>query len=188
MASDMVEMTVDSIRVSLMSQQRIIILREIGRERYLPIWIGVYEAESIAIALQEVEVARPLTHDLLKNVFTQLNAQIVRVEVISLHDDTYYGNIVIQSGARTLQMDARPSDALALAVRARVPILVAREVLDIAGIAPETDLQQEPAPADSGDQPPPIESDPISSERLSIFEDFLDSLGKKLDDPDQPEK
>lgn len=188
MAIDMIEMTVDSIRVSLMSQQRIIILREIGRERYLPIWIGVYEAESIAIALQEVEVARPLTHDLLKNIFKLLNAQVIRVEVIALRDDTYYGNIVIQSGARTLEMDARPSDALALAVRARVPILVAREVLEIAGITPESDLQQEPQPADAADQPPPPENDPVSSERLSIFEDFLDSLGKKLDDPDQPEK
>ena len=73
--SDMVEVVIDSIRVSLMSQQRIVILREQNAERYLPIWIGVYEAESITIALQEVEVARPLTHDLLKNIFRQLDAQ-----------------------------------------------------------------------------------------------------------------
>ena len=76
---DMVEVVIDSIRVSLMSQQRIVILREQDEERYLPIWIGVYEAESITIALQEVEVARPLTHDLIKNMFNQLNARVIRV-------------------------------------------------------------------------------------------------------------
>ena len=69
MSDEMIEVVIDSIRVSLMSQQRIVILRERNAERYLPIWIGIYEAESITIALQEVEVARPLTHDLLRNVF-----------------------------------------------------------------------------------------------------------------------
>ncbi len=82
--SDMIEVVIDSIRVSLMSQQRIVILREREAERYLPIWIGVYEAEAITIALQEVEVARPLTHDLVKNIFQQLNARVVRVEVVAL--------------------------------------------------------------------------------------------------------
>ena len=95
MSSEMVEVVIDSIRVSLMSQQRIVILRELDAERYLPIWIGVYEAEAITIALQEVEVARPLTHDLLKNIFNALNARVLRVEVSSLRDDTFFGNIVV---------------------------------------------------------------------------------------------
>ena len=140
--SDMVEVVIDSIRVSLMSQQRIVILREIDAERYLPIWIGIYEAEAITIALQEVEVARPLTHDLLKNVFNTLNAKIIRVEVSALRDDTFFGNIVAEVNGHTLDVDARPSDALNLAVRAHVPILVARSVMDTVGITPEDDLQE----------------------------------------------
>src|SRR5512138_3502216 len=110
--SDMVEVVIDSIRVSLMSQQRIVILREVHAERYLPIWIGVYEAEAITLALQEVEVARPLTWDLLKNIFSALNARVSRVEVVALKDDTFYGNIVADVDGRVLNIDSRPSDAL----------------------------------------------------------------------------
>jgi hypothetical protein len=173
--SEMIEVSIDSIRVSLMSQQRIVILREKDAERYLPIWIGVYEAEAITIALQEVEVARPLTHDLLKNVFNKLNARIVRVEVVSLRDDTFFGNIVIDSDERTLNIDARPSDALAIAVRAHVPILVARSVMDAAGIIPEEDLQDESDQVKALPSTPPDESD-IEEEELSVFEDFLEGL------------
>ncbi len=103
--SDMVEVVIDSIRVSLMSQQRIVILREVNADRYLPIWIGVYEAEAITIALQEVEVARPLTHDLLKNIFGTLNAQIIRVEVAALRDDTFYGNIIAEVDGKEVRLD-----------------------------------------------------------------------------------
>jgi len=140
--SEMVEVVIDSIRVSLISQQRIVILREVDADRYLPIWIGIYEAEAIALALQDVEVARPLTWDLLKNIFTLMDARILRVEVTSLHDDTYYGNIVAEVDGRTLDIDSRPSDAIALAVRAHVPILVARPILDSVGVIPEEDLQE----------------------------------------------
>ncbi|HZD58403.1 MAG TPA: bifunctional nuclease family protein [Anaerolineales bacterium] len=165
--SDMVEVVIDSIRVSLMSQQRIVILREANAERYLPIWIGIYEAESITIALQEVEVARPLTHDLLRNVFNEMNAQIMRVEVVALRDDTFYGNIVVEVDGKSMNIDSRPSDALALAVRAHVPILVSSSVMDMAGIVPEADMQEE------GE----IEGGEVESpERLSVFEDFLEGL------------
>lgn len=170
--SDMVEVVIDSIRVSLMSQQRIVILRERDAERYLPIWIGLYEAESITIALQEVEVARPLTHDLLRNVFNSLDARVLRVEVVALREDTFYGNIVAEVNGRTLNIDSRPSDALALAVRVHVPILVSRSVLEMAGIVPEEDLQEEgEAEQIDGEE---VES---GSERLSVFEDFLEGLG-----------
>jgi len=182
--SDMVEVVIDSIRVSLMSQQRIVILREVGADRYLPIWIGVYEAESITIALQEVEVARPLTHDLLKNIFKQLNAQIVRVEVISLQDDTFYGNIVAEVNGHSLNIDSRPSDALALAVRAHVPIMVSGSVMDSAGIIPEEDLQDEDT--EGAETIDDIEG---AEERLSIFEDFLEKLDlDNLDDEDDEEQ
>ncbi|MCL4560570.1 MAG: bifunctional nuclease family protein [Chloroflexi bacterium] len=198
--SRMIEVVIDSVRVSLTNQQRIVVLRETDSDRYLPIWIGPYEAESITIALQEVEVARPQTHDLLKNVFAALNARILRIEVVSLKDEVFYGNIVAEVDGRVLEIDSRPSDALALAVRAHVPILVSRDILETAGILPEQDIQQtqEPpsaAPSPRGSEPAPE----ASEERLSVFEDFLqnldlDNLSDKPeddetdDDEDKPDK
>ena len=144
----MVEVVIDSVRVSLTNQQRIVVLRELNTERYLPIWIGPYEAEAITIALQEIEVARPQTHDLLKNILKNLNAQLVRVEVLALREDVFYGNLVVECNGETINIDSRPSDALALAVRAHVPILIAREVMDAAGIVPEENIPtDEPGPA-----------------------------------------
>jgi uncharacterized protein len=185
--SDMLEVVIDSIRVSLMSQQRIVILREKDTERYLPIWIGVYEAESITIALQEVEVARPLTHDLLANVINQLEARVLRVEVVALRDDTFYGNIVAEKDGNLLNIDARPSDALAIAVRAHVPILVARSVMESAGIVPEEDLQEQPEeklkPAKPAKPASPEPETEVSEDRLSVFQDFLEGLD--LDDSEE---
>jgi len=178
--SDMVEVVIDSIRVSLMSQQRIVILRETRAERYLAIWIGIYEAEAITLALQEVEVARPLTWDLLKNVFNSLNARVLRVEVVSLRDDTFFGNIVVEVDGHEMNIDSRPSDALALAVRANVPVLVDRSVMDAAGIMPEEDLQEKGEAAATEVSAEPTEEDP---NRLSVFEDFFEKLD--LDDLDQ---
>ena len=140
----MVEVVIDSVRVSLTNQQRIVVLREVNAERYLPIWIGPYEAEAITIALQEIEVARPQTHDLLKNMINTLNGRLVRVEVVALSDDVFFGNLVIEYNNQMIDIDSRPSDALALAVRGHVPILVAKDVMDSAGIIPEQDLQDQP--------------------------------------------
>src|SRR5512135_2732900 len=178
--SDMVEVVIDSIRVSLISQQRIVILREVNADRYLPIWIGIYEAEAIALALQDVEVARPLTWDLLKNLFSILDARIIRVEVTSLHDDTYYGNIVAEVDGRKLDIDSRPSDAIALAVRAHVPILVSRPILDSVGVVPEEDLQEAGKEKDQTTGPATSE---INEANLSVFEDFIDNLD--IDDEDK---
>jgi bifunctional DNase/RNase len=181
--SDMVEVVIDSIRVSLISQQRIVILREVDADRYLPIWIGIYEAEAIALSLQDVEVARPLTWDLLKNIFSILEARIIRVEVISLHDDTYYGNIVAELDGRKIDIDSRPSDAIALAVRVHVPILVSREILDSVGVIPEEDMQEgtqeESLPAEA---PTPE----VNEDNLSVFKDFLANLD--MDDEDKGEQ
>jgi bifunctional DNase/RNase len=178
--SDMVEVVIDSIRVSLISQQRIVILREVDADRYLPIWIGIYEAEAIALALQDVEVARPLTWDLLKNIFSVLDARILRVEVTSLHDDTYYGNIVAEVDGKKLDIDSRPSDAIALAVRCHVPILVARPILDSVGVIPEEDMQETETDKEQKTEAPPSE---INEENLSVFEDFLENLD--IDDKDK---
>jgi hypothetical protein len=178
--SDMVEVVIDSIRVSLISQQRIVILREVDADRYLPIWIGIYEAEAIALALQDVEVARPLTWDLLKNIFTIMDARILRVEVTSLHDDTYYGNIVAEVDGRNIDIDSRPSDAIALAVRAHVPILVSRPILDSVGVIPEEDIQESTEEPGQKAEAPASE---INEENLSVFEDFLENLD--IDDEDK---
>ena len=177
--SDMVEVVIDSIRVSLISQQRIVILREVDADRYLPIWIGIYEAEAIALALQEVEVARPLTWDLIKNIFSIMDARILRVEVTSLHEDTYYGNIVVEVDGRKVDIDSRPSDAIALAVRAHVPILVARPILESVGVTPEEDMQENDSEINQQSEPPPSE---INEEDLSVFKDFLENLN--IDDKD----
>ena len=183
--SRMVEVVIDSVRVSLTNQQRIVVLREVDAERYLPIWIGPYEAEMITVALQEIEVARPQTHDLLKNVIGMLNGRLLRIEVISLKDEVFFGNLVVEVDGHTLNIDSRPSDALALAVRTHVPILIAKEVMDTAGVEPESDMRdlKPPAPSSALTTPPsattPSESAPASSgneERLHVFEDFLENL------------
>ncbi|HPH95539.1 MAG TPA: bifunctional nuclease family protein [Anaerolineaceae bacterium] len=190
--SRMVEMVIDSVRVSLTNQQRIVVLREQGVERYLPIWVGPYEAEAITIALQEIEVSRPQTHDLLKNVLVALNARLLRVEVISLRDDVFYGNLVVDVNGSVIEIDTRPSDALALAARTHVPILVAREVLDTAGIVPdsgeeESEEEEEAVDEDESASLPerPIQKEPDEN-RLSVFEDFLQGLDLGGDDESTP--
>src|SRR5574338_1271282 len=138
--ANMIEVTIDSVRVSLMSPQRVVVLRQTDAERYLPIWVGPYEAEAITVALQEIEMIRPLTHDLLKNVFNSFNARSTRIEIVNLREDIFYGNIVAEVDGREVNVDSRPSDAIALAVRAHVPILVNPSVMEAAGILPEQDL------------------------------------------------
>jgi bifunctional DNase/RNase len=185
--SDMVQVVIDSVRVSLMSPQRVVVLRQTDLERYLAIWVGPYEAESITVALQEVEMSRPLTHDLLKNVFSSFNAKILRIEIIALKDDIFYGNIVANADEKIIDIDARPSDAIALAVRAHVPILVGQDVMDAAGIVPERDMQSDvpEAPAAHREDFKPLTPPAKDNEEgLDVFEDFL----KKLkDDPEEPD-
>ncbi len=184
----MIEVMIDSVRVNLMSPQRLVILREVGADRYLPIWVGPYEAEAITVGLQEVEVSRPLTHDLLKSVFHTLNAKIKRIEIISLKEDIFFGNIVADVNGREINVDSRPSDAIALAVRAHVPILVDESVMQGAGITPESDMETSTGTA--AQSPAAKRTTPVgevSSERLSVFEDFLGKLDlDKLDDKDKP--
>lgn len=169
--SDMIQVTIDSVRVSLMSPQRIILLRELNGERTLPIFVGPYEAEAITVALQEIEMARPLTHDLLKNVITTFGARLVQVEIIALREKIFYGNLVLEKDSEIIRVDSRPTDAIAMAVRAHIPILVDPNVMTIAGILPEEDMQVESEKTES-----------IEKDRLSIFEDFFDTLGGDDDD------
>ncbi|TFH36485.1 MAG: bifunctional nuclease family protein [Anaerolineales bacterium] len=168
----MVEVEINSIRVSLMSQQRVVILKELESERFLPIWIGPYEAEAITLSLQDVEVQRPLTHDLLRNVLDQLGAQVLRVNITELRDEVFYARIVIQINGSEIEIDSRPSDALALAVRVHVPVFVATEVMDEASSLPEKDIES-------------AQVDAEPDERLDVFKDFVQSLD--LDDMEDPE-
>jgi uncharacterized protein len=169
----MVEVVIDSIRVSLTNQQRIIILKDVNHERYLPIWIGPYEAEAITISLQEVEVSRPQTHDLLKNILTQLNARLIRIEVVAIRDDVFFANLVIEHNDITINVDSRTSDAIAMAVRLHVPILVASEIMENDAISPEEDLKNarpfSELASSTGDATG-------NDDRLSVFEDFLQNL------------
>lgn len=160
----MIKVEIDSIRVSLMSEHRVIVLKAIDDELYLPIWIGPYEAEAIAIRLKDVDIARPLTHDLLKNVIDEMGGDISHILVNDLRDDTFYALITVNLNGRVLEIDSRPSDAIALAVRVGVPIFVAEDVMTQAGVVPEEDLSEE------------AEDD----EQLSAFRDFVDTLD--LDD------
>ncbi|MCR4406601.1 MAG: bifunctional nuclease family protein [Anaerolineae bacterium] len=155
----MIEVTVDSVRVSLLSQHRVVILKDVNEERYLPIWIGPFEADAITIQLQGIEVARPQTHDLLKSVFDVVGARIHHIIVNDLREDTFYARIVVDSNGRRLEIDARPSDAIALAVRAGTPIFVDEAVMERAAITPEEDEAKEE-----------------EEDRLSVFRDFVDSL------------
>jgi bifunctional DNase/RNase len=190
---EMIEVAIDSVRVSLMSPQRLVVLRQMDQERFLPIWVGPYEAEAITVALQEVEMVRPLTHDLLKNVFGSFDARIIRVEIVALRDEIYFGNIVAEADGKTINIDSRPSDAIALAVRAHVPVLVHLSVMDEAGITPEQDITAPTPPAPLAQRPvSPAGAGEGSDERLSIFEDFLSQLdeppkGNGGDDADDDE-
>lgn len=184
-----VEVVIDSVRVSLTNQQRIVLLRQENLERYLPIWIGPFEAESITISLQEIEVARPQTHDLLLKSIEALGARLIRVEVIALKGDVFYGNLVLEVTGEAFNVDARPSDSIALAVRAHVPILVNREILREAGIVPEEDIQSELFNEGNDLQAGNSEAGTTAETeaRLSLFEDFLQNIN--LDDlDDQQEK
>ncbi|MEN8243188.1 MAG: bifunctional nuclease family protein [Chloroflexota bacterium] len=189
--NEMVEVVIDSIRVGLMSQNRVIILREVEADRFLAIWIDPYMAEQITFALQEVEVARPMSHDLLKQVLQNLNARLLRVEVLDLKNEVFFGNLVIETDSgHTLNIDSRPSDALALAVRANVPILVANKVMEDAGIIPEDDISlpdTEEGEVGERKRKPPEPAESESGEHLSIFEDFLDSMDLDQEDPPNDE-
>lgn len=160
----MIEVSVDSIRISLVSQHRIVVLREVDSERQLPIWIGPYEADAITIELQDVEVARPVTHDLLKNVIEELGGKVSHVLVKALNEGVFYASLFVDINGELKEIDSRSSDAIALAVRVKVPIFVNEEVMDQVGVLPEPDILEEEG------------KDSESEEILDVFSDFVDSL------------
>jgi len=163
----MIEMTIDSIRVSLMNYQRVVILKEKGTNRYLPIWIGPAEADAIAVKLQNVELSRPLTHDLLQSVISTLGASVEYIVVCGLKEDTFYARLALSVDGDALDIDSRPSDALALAVRVGAPIYAEESVLEKAGIILEDE---------TGKSIPEGKVDEQELKGLSAYKDFINTL------------
>jgi len=182
----MIEMTIESIRVSLMNYQRVVLLREKADEgededapkRYLPIWIGPAEADAIAVKLQGINVPRPLTHDLLSSIISTLKASIDSIIVSDLKNDTFYAKIILNTEGEQAEIDSRPSDALALAVRLEAPIYADESVLDRAGILLDKEtgkpiMEEAETPEGKG------KGKAVSEEemrRMSAFYDFINTL------------
>ncbi len=172
----MIEVHIDSVRISLMTQHRVIVLREQNSPRYLPIWIGAPEADAITLRLQGIQVERPLTHDLLANTIEVLGGEVQYVLVNDLRSDVFYAQLVLEVNHREIRIDSRPSDAIALAVRVETPIFVAEEVMEAAGRMPDEDI----LPALKGTQAVTDSKEAEDDEDLGAFADFIEELD--LDD------
>lgn len=182
----MVEVEIDSIRISLISQHRIVMLRDIDGERQLPIWIGPCEAEAITFELQDTEVARPLTHDLLKNTVEAMKGKVSHILINELRDQVFYARLYIDVDGTLLDVDCRPSDAIALAVRARCPIFIDEQIMGEVGILPEPDISDSeiadvPSPeaktSKAAEIEPEEETDGADGDGSpDAFSDFLDTL------------
>ncbi len=185
----MIEMTIDSIRVSLMNYQRVVILKELLPEaedeskedmarRYLPIWIGAAEADAIAVKLQGVNVPRPLTHDLLHSVIDTLGATIKSIIVSDLKNDTFYAKIILNVDGGQMEVDCRPSDALALAVRTDAPIYAEETVLDKAGILLDKEtgkpILEEGEVGEGASKGKKVSEEEMK--KMSAFYDFINTL------------
>lgn len=151
---DMIELTLIGVRVELPANQPIVLLKERKGERFLPIWIGAFEATAIAFALQGIETARPMTHDLMKNILDDLSVSMKKVVISDLKEGTFYADVTFEQGRRAYEISARPSDAIALAVRMEVPIFASEQVLSEASVFIQTDDEEE----------------------IERFRDFLDSV------------
>jgi bifunctional DNase/RNase len=175
----MIECKVESIRVSLVTQHRVVILKELESERYLPIWIGAFEADAIALELQEVPVQRPFTHDLLRSVVNELGATVTHILISDLRDDTFFARIVIDANGRHVEVDSRPSDAIALAVRVHCPIFVDEHILDSVGVVLDGDEEEEVEARTEAGIPESEtlgRSEQVDDDRLSVFRDFINSI------------
>jgi bifunctional DNase/RNase len=151
------------------------ILREIFSGRYLPIWIGPGEADAIAVKLQEVTVPRPLTHDLLTSVIDALSGTVTHIVISDLNNDTFYAKVFIDLGSESIEVDSRPSDAVALAVRVKVPIYAEEAVLDKAGVALDEDTGK-PIIGGESEETSVVKMSEDELNRLSAFKDFIGNM------------
>jgi bifunctional DNase/RNase len=167
----MVEMTVESVRINLATQQRVVILKARDQERYLFIWIAHAEAYAIAVELQGTTSPRPLTHDLLRNVISELGGKIISIVISDLIEDIFYARLVLDVDGRHVEVDSRPSDAIALAVRAKTSIFVEESVLDRAGVALETSEESTSQKIEHRKDKKEFDQD-----NLDAYRDFINSL------------
>jgi uncharacterized protein len=171
----LVEMVVESVRVHMLSSRHVVILKETERDRYLPIWIGPWEASAIAMKLQGLAADRPLTHDLFASALEALGARLDRVIISSLAEETFHARLLLEHNGRTVELDARPSDSLALAVRAGGRIFVVESVLEQAALGADASVGDEEGEGTAGIA---LEStgEQIVDPRLDVFRDFVNSL------------
>jgi len=170
MDDGLVEMVVESVRVHMLSSRHVVILKEAARDRYLPIWIGPWEASAIAMKLQGLTPERPLTHDLFATTLEALGARIQRVIISELADETFHARILLEREGHTIEGDARPSDALALAVRSGVRIFAADAVLEQAALGDSTIID------DGEGSTLEATGENVVDPRLDVFRDFVNSL------------
>lgn len=137
------QMQIHGINLDMLTNQPVIILKDMENKRYLPIWIGQYEATAILMELQGIEAARPLTHDLLKNIIDHLHVTIDKIVIDDIEDGTFFAKIYINNSKGIEMIDARPSDAIALAVRLKAPIFAAEKVVEKATIASDLGAEEE---------------------------------------------
>lgn len=142
----MIEMSVESVRINLATQQRVVILKALNQDRHVFIWIAHAEAYAIAVHIQGTISPRPLTHDLLKNIVEDMGAKVIRVVISELIDEVFYSQIILDIAGQEMKIDARPSDAIALAVRVNAPVFVTEEIVERCGVTPD---QQDEAPTSS---------------------------------------
>jgi bifunctional DNase/RNase len=166
-------MVVESVRVHMLSSRHVVILKEAERDRYLPIWIGPWEASAIAMKLQGLTPERPLTHDLFAATLEALDAQVDRVVISDLADETFHARILLQRDGKTVEVDARPSDALALAVRVGVRIFASDAVLDQAALGDGNMVDEV-----DGGEGSMLEAtgENVVDPRLDVFREFVNSL------------
>jgi bifunctional DNase/RNase len=179
----LVEMVIESVRVHMLSNRHVVILKDTEGDRYLPIWIGAWEASAIAMRLQGLAAERPLTHDLFAAALERLGVRVVRVVISELADETYHARLHLERDGVEVEVDSRPSDALALAVRAEVQIFADEAVLEQAALAADPDADATGEESEGGEERPrrlriPLESvgDAPADPRLDMFRDFVNSL------------
>ena len=142
--SELVPMSIKGLMLDPVSNSPIVVLKDDDEKFFLPIWVGIFEANAIALQLENITTPRPMTHDLLRNMIGELDARVARIVINDLRDSTFFAQIRLVAGTRTLEVDARPSDAIALALRTEAPIFVSQSVLDQAQtISPEAEDQDE---------------------------------------------
>ena len=171
----LIEMVVESVRVHMLSSRHVVILKETEHDRYLPIWIGPWEASAIAMKLQGLSPDRPLTHDLFATALEELGVRVDRVIISALAEETFHATLVLEHAGRTVEVDSRPSDALALAVRAGGRIFAAEAVLDQAALGADGGIGPDEGEAGEGIA---LEStgEQLVDPRLDVFRDFVNSL------------